>query len=131
MRNYRIASVLMIIQGAVMEIGGILFLALILIFGGPDLEMNMDYSFIVPYFAENLYLMMPMSIIFGVVRIIGAVGLWRNRMWGLVLSVINCVVTMVLMLFMLPAGIADGLLSCTALILILVQYYGTRKIIEG
>lgn len=131
MRNYRIASVLMIIQGAVMEIGGILFLALILIFGGSQIEINMDYSFIVPYFAENIYLMMPMSIIYGVVRVIGAVGLWRNRMWGLVLSVINCVVTMVLMLFMLPAGVADGLLSCTTLVLILIQYYGKREVVEG
>jgi hypothetical protein len=29
-------------------------------------------------------------------------------MWGLVLSVINCVVTIALMMFLLPAGIMDG-----------------------
>ena len=51
-------------------------------------------------------------------------------MWGLALSVITCTVTMVLMTFMLPAGIADGLLSCTALILLLTQYFGARKIVE-
>ncbi|MCU1445281.1 MAG: hypothetical protein JWP54_939, partial [Cryobacterium sp.] len=42
--------------------------------------------------------------------IIGAIGVLRNRLWGLALSVINCVVAMVLMVFMLPAGIVDGLL---------------------
>ena len=43
-----------------------------------------------------------MGAIFGVMRIIGAIGLLKNRMWGLALSVINCVVTMILMMFMLP-----------------------------
>ncbi len=70
------------------------------------------------------------GLIYGVVRVIGAVGLWKNRMWGLVLSVIICVITMALMIFMLPAGIMDGILACSALILILVQYFGNRKIVN-
>lgn len=75
-------------------------------------------------------LMLAMGAIYGIVRIIGAVGLWRNRVWGLALSVINCVVTMTLMMFMLPAGIMDGILACAALILILTQYFGNKKIVE-
>ena len=71
-----------------------------------------------------------MGAIFGVMRIIGAIGLLKNRMWGLALSVINCVVNMILMMFMLPFGIQDGLLACIALVLILTQYFGNRKIIE-
>ena len=67
--------------------------------------------------------------IYGVVRIIGAVGLLKNRMWGFVLSIINCVITMTLMIFMLPAGIMDGLLACTALILMLTQYFGKKEIL--
>jgi len=39
-------------------------------------------------------------------------------MLGLALSVINCVITMVLMMFMLSAGIMEGILATTALILI-------------
>ena len=54
----------------------------------------------------------------------------KNRMWGLVLSVINCVITMALMMFMLPAGIMDGILAITALILILTQYFENKKIID-
>ena len=61
-------------------------------------------------------------------RSVGAVGVLRNRLWGLVLSVINCVVTMVLMVFMLPAGIVDGLLACSALVLLLTAYFGTRPL---
>jgi hypothetical protein len=51
-------------------------------------------------------------------------------MWGLALSVINCIITMALMVFMLPAGIMDGIFACSALILILIQYYGIKKAIE-
>ena len=56
-------------------------------------------------------LMLVMGAIYGIVRVIGAVGLWKNKMWGLALSVINCVITMVLMMFMLPAGIMMGYLQ--------------------
>ena len=54
----------------------------------------------------------------------------KNKMWGLVLSVINCVITMGLMMFMLPAGIMDGIFVCSALILILIQYFGDKEIIK-
>lgn len=130
MRRYRVAAILMIVQGAVMELGALLALIPLLIFKVDQEQVGERFSFIVPYLQENLYLMMAMSGIFGVVRIIGAVGVLRNRMWGLALSVITCTVTMVLMIFMLPAGIADGILSCTALILLLTQYFGSHKIVE-
>lgn len=67
--------------------------------------------------------------IFGVIRLIGAIGLLKNRMWGLVLSIINCVITMIIMIFMLPAGVMDGVLACSALILILTKYYGKNSIV--
>jgi len=35
---------------------------------------------------------------------------------------------MALMMFMLPTGIIDGIFACSALILILVQYFGNKKI---
>lgn len=46
------------------------------------------------------------------------------------ISDVYCVITMVLMMFLLPAGIMDGILACSALVLILTQYYGNRKIEE-
>ena len=111
-----------------MEIGTFLFLIPVLIMGTDTFGIGQYFSFSVPYFQENLDLMVVMGIIFGIIRVTGAVGLWKNKMWGLVLSVINCVVTMVLMIFMLPAGIIDGILSCSALVLILLQYFGDKEI---
>ncbi len=76
-------------------------------------------------------MMVIMGVIYGVLRLIGAIGLLKNRMWGLALSVINCVTTMILMMFMLPAGIADGILAGSALVLILIQYFGDKNIVES
>lgn len=68
--------------------------------------------------------------IYVIVRVLGAIALLKNGMWGFVLSIINCLITMALMIFMLPSGIIDGILACTALILILAQHFGNKKIIE-
>lgn len=130
MKKYKIASILMFIHGAFMEIGGCLCLIPIFVFGSDKFDINKYFSFIVPYFQTNMSLMLIMGAIYGIVRVIGAIGLWRNKMWGLVLSIINCIITMALMMFMLPAGVMDGILACSALILILLQYFGDKKIIE-
>ncbi len=130
MKRYKIAAWLMIIHGGFMEIGGVLCALPALILGSGKFDVGQYFSFKLQYFQDNLYMILFMGAIFGVMRIIGAIGLLKNRMWGLALSVINCVVTMILMMFMLPFGIQDGLLACIALVLILTQYFGNRKIIE-
>ena len=130
MKRYKIAAWLMIIHGGFMEIGGVLCALPALILGSGKFDIGQYFSFKLQYFQDNLYMILFMGAIFGVMRIIGAIGLLKNRMWGLALSVINCVVTMILMMFMLAFGIQDGLLACIALVLILTQYFGNRKIIE-
>ena len=130
MKRYKIAAVLMMIHGGLMEIGGALALLPVLVLGPDVFETEKYFSFAFAYFQENLYLMMIIGAIFGALRFVGAVGLLKNRMWGFVLSLINCTVTLALMAFMLPAGIFDGLLAGCALLLILTQYYGKRKIEE-
>lgn len=130
MKKYKTASLLMIIHGGCMELGGVFCLIPVLIWGTDNFDISQYFSFKLPYFQDNLYMMMVMGAIYGIVRIIGAIGLLKNRMWGLVLSVINCIITMALMMFMLPAGIMDGILACSALILILMQYYGNTKILK-
>lgn len=130
MKRYKIAAWLMIIHGGFMEIGGVLCALPALILGSGKFDIGQYFSFKLQYFQDNLYMILFMGAVFGVMRIIGAIGLLKNRMWGLALSVINCVVTMILMMFMLPFGIQDGLLACIALVLILTQYFGNRKIIE-
>lgn len=119
----------MMIHGGLMEIGGCLMLIPVMFMKTGTVDASRYFSFIVPYFQENLPMMMIMGAIYGVIRVMGAVGLWKNRKWGLALSLINCVVTMILMMFMLPAGIMDGILAGAALLLILTQYFGKETIV--
>ena len=130
MKRYKIAAWIMIINGGFMEIGGVLCAIPALIFGSDKFDIGQYFSFKLQYFQDNLYMILFMGAIFGVMRIIGSIGLLKNKMWGLALSIINCAVTMILMMFLLPFGIQDGLLACSALVLILTQYFGNRKIIE-
>ncbi|MDD3172376.1 MAG: hypothetical protein PHF63_01690 [Herbinix sp.] len=80
MKNYKIASMLIIIHGGIMELGGCLTLIPILLVGNDKLNIGQYFSFIVPYFQDNLYLMIVMGGFFGCMRLIGAVGLLKNRM---------------------------------------------------
>ncbi|MCI4656892.1 hypothetical protein [Cryobacterium zhongshanensis] len=128
MTRYRWAAILMIIHGGLMELGPCLAIVPVLASGMGAGQISRYFQFIVPYFQDNLILLMAMSGVFGVVRIIGAIGILRNRLWRLALAVINCVVTMVLMIFVLPAGIADAVLACTALVLLLTAYFGKRPL---
>lgn len=113
-----------------MELGGIFAMIPALLIGTDKYDIGQYFEFKLQYFQDNLYLMMVMSAIYGTLRLIGAVGLLKNRMWGLVLSVINCIITLALIMFLLPAGIMDGILAGSALILILIQYFGKKKIVE-
>ena len=128
MQRYKIASLIMIIHGGCMEIGGAFCFIPAMLFGTDTFDLERYFSFKLPYFQDNLNMMIIMGAIYGVVRTVGAIGLLKNKMWGFMLSVINCIITMALMMFLLPAGIMDGVLASSALILMLTQYYGEKEI---
>ncbi len=126
MKKYKIAAILMIIHGGFMELGGGLAMIPALLMGTDQYDIGKYFSFKLPYFQENLHMMMVVGVLYGILRLVGAIGLLKNRMWGLALSLINCVITIALMMFLLPAGILDGILAGSALILMLLQYFGDR-----
>ena len=127
-KRLKIAAILMIIHGVLMEAApGLLLMPFVAISSNAE-EIPPIFAF--DFFRNNLALMLPMAVIFGITRVIGAVGVLKNRKWALFLSIINCAITMNLMLFMIPAGIADGILACTALILLLSGYFGKQPIIK-
>lgn len=128
-RRFRWAAALLLVQGILMEATVFIGLLVLLALRVPqDTITARAEIFALPYLQENLYLMMAMSGIFAALRIIGAIAMWRGRLWGVALSVVNSVVTLALMTFMLPAGIADGVLSGAALVLILQGWFGDRRI---
>ena len=119
-RELRAEAVLLLAQGVLMEGVVAVGLVVLLALGVPQAAITDRADvFALAYLRENLYPMMAMSGVFAALRITAAVGLWRDRLWGLALAVIMCVVTLVLIVFLLPAGILDGVLSGTALVLLL------------
>jgi uncharacterized membrane protein (DUF2068 family) len=119
-RELRAAAWLLLVQGVLMEGLVAVGLVVLLVLGIPQSTIT-DHAevFALPYLQDQLYPMMAMSGIFAALRIAAGVGLWRDRLWGLALAAVMCAVTLVLMVFLLPAGILDGVLSGTALVLLL------------
>ncbi len=130
MKKYKIAAMLMIIHGGFMEIGGVFAMIPALMVGTDKFDIGQYFSFKLPYFQDNLNMMIIMGAMYGILRVIAAIGLLRNRMWGLVLAVILCCITLTLMMFLVPAGIMDGVLAGISLVLILMQYFDGRVIAE-
>lgn len=65
-----------------MEIGGILAMIPALMFGTDKFDIGKYFEFKFQYFQENLYLMMIMGAIYGVLRVIGAIGLLKIKCGG-------------------------------------------------
>ena len=128
MKLYRIAAWLIIAQAVFMELA---VFALLLVPGALDVDISKSseyFSFGWAYLQDNLTLFMMLAGVFGCLRLIGAIGLLKNRLWGLALSVIMIIVTLATMILVLPAGVADGVLSGGSLVLILFAYFGKKKI---
>ena len=76
MKKYKIAAILMIIHGGFMELGGIFAMIPALLIGTDKYDIGQYFEFKLPYFQDNLYMMMVMGAIYGVFRLIG---LWGQR----------------------------------------------------
>lgn len=51
-----------------------------LIVGTDRFDIGQYFSFKLSYFQDNIYMMMVMGAMYGVLRLIGAIGLLKNRM---------------------------------------------------
>ena len=126
MKRYKVAAILLMIHGAI-EIFGFFAVLPVWLFGAEQIDA---ISFAMPFLQDNLNLAAVAGVIWGTTRIIGAIGLFKNLMWGFALSLINSVITLALMMFMLPFGIKDGIIASIVLVLLLTEYFGKKKIIE-
>ena len=85
-------------------------------------------KFIFEPLQNNFRLTMLLGDIFGIIRIIAALGIFLSLMWGLVLGLIISVVTFVVMTLYLPFGLMDGILSGVTLVSLLIAYFGNQPI---
>lgn len=75
MKKYRIAAILMIIHGGLMELGGIFAMIPALLIGTDKYDVGQYFSFKLQYFQDNLHMMI-MGAMYGVLRLIVAI-FWR------------------------------------------------------
>ena len=118
MKKYKVAAIIIIIHGLI-EILGVVSVLPILLFG-------VEPSELVPFDPPPVEILVA-GIIWGIFRLIGGIGLFKDFKWALVFSVINCVIAMASMFEMLPFGLMDAALGGAALILILMDYFGRSK----
>ena len=121
MQRYKIAAVIVIIHGLI-ELGGFFSVLPIWIFG-------MEQAEFIPFEPPAADVVIT-GVVLGVLRIIGGVALYKNLRWGLAFSALLCTKALFTMLTILPFGVMDGILAGTALILMLTQYFGKKKISE-
>lgn len=62
-----------------MEIGGVLCMIPALLLGTDKFDIGQYFSFKLSYFQENLSLMIVMGAMYGVLRLIGAIGLLKTE----------------------------------------------------
>ncbi len=86
-------------------------------------------KFIFEPLQNNMKMTTLLGVIFGLLRLAAVLGIAANFMWAWSLGVIISIVTLMVMTFYLPMGIVDGILSSTALISLLIAYWGSQPIL--
>lgn len=86
-------------------------------------------AFVFEPLQTNLRATMAIGVIFGVLRLAAAIGIFLNLVWGLWLGATVSVVTLVVKTLYLPIGVIDGILSSAALILPFIAFFGSRAIL--
>ena len=78
---------------------------------------------------KTLYMLL-IFLSFTALRITAAVGILKNRLWGLWLALISTFLTLCLMPLFLPLGALDGVIAAPLLVLLLIGYFGNKTITE-
>jgi hypothetical protein len=117
--SVRIAGILLIIHGLI-ELAGLVLIksmphALISFGGltGSALEQNASAIAI-------------FGALWGLARLIAAVGAWSLRTWALILGITLSIMTVVAAITIIPAGVTDTFLALPVLILLLYAWFGNE-----
>ena len=73
-----------------------------------------DYIFTMPFLRDNLIMIGVIGIIFGLLRIAAATGLWRNLLWSWWLAMIMCIITLILGILRNRRRHTSGFNNCLA-----------------
>ncbi len=115
----RIASLLLIVHGMI-EVSGI--------FMGDSITHNLQsFGGMEPSRMDaNALPIALLGVVWGLTRLIAAWGAWGMRKWGIFLGIAMSLVTLVAAVTIIPAGVADTILTTPVLILLLYTWFGNE-----
>ncbi len=116
--------------GALLALHGLIELLPLLGLFGPlqDPAPAFMRQFIFQELTRNPQAVAGVSAADGLLRIVAAVGVLRNRQWGWFLAVVMSAVTLGALTFYLPFGVGDAVLTGCVLCALVIGRYGTAKI---
>ncbi|MDK2980841.1 MAG: hypothetical protein PWQ55_1188 [Chloroflexota bacterium] len=112
--SLRIAAIALCVLGTVEIFGMFMLLA-------PTDALPVDFQ------GQNLFWSI-LSVLYGLIRWVAGVAIWRNQRWGWALGLLIAVVTMIVAPSINPFGIMDLLFSAITIIFLLIAYYGKEQI---
>ena len=69
-----------------------------------------------------------LSGIYGISRLVAGYAVWKKKKWGIALTVLLCLTTMIVAPSIIPFGIIDLILALIILVLLLYAYFGNDEI---
>jgi hypothetical protein len=126
-----VASILMLIY-SVLEMADSIVILLMILNIVPNLLLifNFEVQLIQTLLESQLLSLAPIFWAFTLMRVVSAVGLFKNRLWGFWIGIISLIITMILSIVFVPFSSFELLACSVILILLVVGYFKKKPLIE-
>ncbi len=125
-----IAGVALLVYGVCESIDSVVIL-LIVVKAIPNLSviLRFDIPFIQHILENRMVVLAPLFWTFAFLRLVSAVGLLKNRLWGFWIGIVNLVLSMILAVLFLPFGGIEFIVCGVILVFLIVGYCGKRPVV--
>ncbi|NHJ22554.1 MAG: hypothetical protein EAX91_16525 [Candidatus Lokiarchaeota archaeon] len=126
-----VASILMLIY-SVLEMADSIVVLLMILNVVPNLLLifNFEVQLIQTLLESQPLSLAPIFWAFTLMRVVSAVGLFKNRLWGFWIGIVSLIITMILSIVFVPFSSFE-LLACSVIfILLVVGYFKKKPLIE-
>jgi hypothetical protein len=126
-----VASILMLIY-SVLEMADSIVILLMILNIVPNLLLifNFEVQLIQTLLESQPLSLAPIFWAFTLMRVVSAVGLFKNRLWGFWIGIISLIITMILSIVFVPFSSFELLACSVILILLVVGYFKKKPLIE-
>jgi uncharacterized membrane protein (DUF2068 family) len=126
----RIAAILQLAY-ALIEVIDCIYAVLMALGIAANIYPKMLFAEVQTLFDEQPIWLVPLFLFYTSLRLTSAIGLWKNRLWGFWLAIFVSLATLIMSPFLLPFTTAEMLLNGVLMIVLLIGYFGDKKITDG